>query len=54
MTDVFNLIKNHKQKNKELLEVHDVDRDGNCFYRHCRCILQMINLTINFLESKFI
>ena len=33
MTDVFNLIKNHKQINKELLEVHDVDRDGNCLYR---------------------
>ena len=32
MTDVFNLIKNHKQINKELLEVHDVDCDGNYFF----------------------
>jgi hypothetical protein len=33
MSDISIKIKEHKEINKDLLEIDDVERDGNCFYR---------------------
>ena len=33
MEDILSDIKNHKDLPKEICNITDVDRDGNCFYR---------------------
>ena len=33
MANDLELIKNHKNLNKELFAINDVDRDGNCYFR---------------------
>jgi len=33
MLDIFSKIKEHKEIKKNLLEINEVERDGNCFYR---------------------
>ena len=32
MSDISTKIKEHIEINKDLLEINDVERDGNCFY----------------------
>ena len=57
MTDILDLIKNHKKINKELVEVQDVGGDGNCYYRtlslyftneqsHNKCFREQINMAV--------
>ena len=33
MSDIYTKIKEHKEISKDLLEINNVERDGNCFYR---------------------
>ena len=33
MSDIYTKIKEHEEISKDLLEINDVERDGNCFYR---------------------
>ena len=33
MSEIISKIKEHKEIKKNLLEINDVERDGNCFYR---------------------
>ena len=54
MEDITNLIKAHKEINKELVEISDVGLDDNCFYRTLSLYFTSEESFIHFLENKYI